>query len=198
MYESSFPWTNAVAREGGRRRGGVDVEGRLLVRVLAVAERGRAREGERQPLGKRLARLGREPAGDRGVVRRGAPEDLRGEAPARPVASGRRRAPAARRRRPGSRPGRRRRRRARGFSPPRAAATARRRRSSRWPRRRSPGLRHGFLEGIEIHDDEVDGRDSVRGGLADGRGPRSGRTGCRRRASDEASSRGRRRPPGNP
>ncbi len=165
MYESSFPCTNAVAREGGGRGGGVHVKGGLLVRVLAVAQRSGEREGERQALGKRLARLFREPARDRGVIGRRAPEDLRSETPARLVAE----TAAALRQLQGD--GRVVRRVADGSD---VRVVLRRRAQERRPAdvdlldglaKGDVLLRDGLLERIEIHDDEVDRPDAVRGRL---------------------------------
>ncbi len=83
LYDSSLPCsTSARASDGPRRLDGV--EGRLLVRVLAVAERARQRPGDHQRLGKvgqrRLRR--RHPPevrGDRPVVGGGVGERLPGQ-----------------------------------------------------------------------------------------------------------------------
>ena len=154
-------------REGRRRRGRVDIEGGLLVRVFPVAETGSERKGQRQALRKFLARPRREPAGDRGVVRRRVPEDLRGEAAARLVREG----PTRPRELLGDR----------GIVGRVAHDADVRVVLGRGPEKRRPadvdlldalgeghaGPRDGLLERVEVHDDEVDGGDPVRGRLAE-------------------------------
>jgi hypothetical protein len=57
----------------------LDVERRLLMGVLSVAQRLRALEREGEPVGKAVAGLRREPGADRGVVRGRVGEHLRGQ-----------------------------------------------------------------------------------------------------------------------
>ena len=134
--------------------------------VLAVAQRRGEREGQRQALGKRLARLAREPPRDRGVVGRRTPERLRGEAPARLVAEG-----AAVLLELGDEGGVVR----RIADGPDVRVILR----GRAQERRAADVdlldclaegdvrpSDGLLERIEVHDDEVDRRDAVRGRLA--------------------------------
>ncbi len=59
-----------------------DIERRLLVRVLAIAQDLRAATAEREALGQLVADLAREPAGDRGVIGAGMRVGLGGEAAA--------------------------------------------------------------------------------------------------------------------
>ena len=69
-----------LARRGDARPlAAVGIEGRLLMRVLAVAQGLHALGRDRQPLGEGLALLRGEPGGDRRIVRRRARIGLGGE-----------------------------------------------------------------------------------------------------------------------